>query len=143
MFLAVFLALMAATGWGSAAIFVRLGLQHMRSTTGTVVSLATGVLGIGALALIFHRDEMFAYPPVVFAWFALLGFINYPLGRFFNFTSVHLAGVGRAAPILATAPLVAATMGITLGGEILTPLIALGTATIVGGVVLIVSERSA
>ena len=84
-----------------------------------------------------------ALPAVAFAWFALLGLINFPLGRFFNFTGVHLAGVSRTAPVLAGAPLVAMTLGITLGGETLTPLIALGTAAIVGGVVLIVSERAA
>ena len=143
MLLAIFFALMAATGWGIGAIFVRLGLQHMRSTTGTVVSLTAGVLVIGALALIFQWDQMFSLPAVAFFWFVLLGVINYPLGRLFNFTGVHLAGVGRAAPILSGAPLVAATLGITLGGETMTFLIALGTAAIIGGIVIILTEGAA
>ena len=143
MFLAIILALLAAIGWGTSAIFVRVGLQNMRSTTGTVVSLASGILMVGSIALTIYGSEMFALPAVAFAWFALLGLLNYPLGRFLNFTSVRLAGVGRASPILAGAPLVAVTLGVLLGGETLTPLIALGGATIVAGVVLIVSARTA
>ena len=143
MYLAIFLALLAAMSWGTGAIFVRLGLQHMRSTTGTVVSLVAGLLFFGLIALITHTDEMFHLSAVALAWFALLGIINYPLGRFFNYTGIHLAGVGRATPIMSCAPLVAVALGVFLGGETLTPLITLGTVAIVGGMVLILSERAA
>jgi drug/metabolite transporter (DMT)-like permease len=115
----------------------------MRSTTGTVVSLAAGVVMVGSLALAVNRDIMFTLPVVALLWFLLLGTINYPLGRYFNFLGVHLAGVSRASPILAAAPVVAVILGITLGGESLTPFIGLGTVLIIGGVVLIVTERTA
>ena len=143
MTLAIVFALLAAVGWGAGAVFARLGLQHMRSTTGTVVSLAAGVVMVGSLALAGNRDIMFTLPAVALLWFLLLGTINYPLGRYFNFLGVHLAGVSRASPILAAAPVVAVILGITLGGESLTPFIALGTVLIIGGVVLIVTERTA
>jgi len=141
--LAIVFALLAAVGWGTGAVFARLGLQHMRSTTGTVVSLAAGVVMVGSLALAVNRDIMFTLPVVALLWFLLLGTINYPLGRYFNFLGVHLAGVSRASPILAAAPVVAVILGITLGGESLTPFIGLGTVLIIGGVVLIVTERTA
>jgi transporter family protein len=141
--LAIVFALLAAVGWGTGAVFARLGLQHMRSTTGTVVSLAAGVVMVGSLALAVNRDIMFTLPVVALLWFLLLGTINYPLGRYFNFLGVHLAGVSRASPILAAAPVVAVILGITLGGESLTPFIGLGTVLIIGGVVLIVTERMA
>ena len=143
MTLAIVFALLAAVGWGAGAVFARLGLQHMRSTTGTVVSLAAGVVMVGSLALAVNRDIMFTLPVVALLWFLLLGTINYPLGRYFNFLGVHLAGVSRASPILAAAPVVAVILGITLGGESLTPFIGLGTVLIIGGVVLIVTERTA
>ncbi len=143
MTLAIVFALLAAVGWGTGAVFARLGLQHMRSTTGTVVSLAAGVVMVGSLALAVNRDIMFTLPVVALLWFLLLGTINYPLGRYFNFLGVHLAGVSRASPILAAAPVVAVILGITLGGESLTPFIGLGTVLIIGGVVLIVTERMA
>ena len=84
------------------------------------------------------RDD-FALSSTAIGWIALLGLLNYLLGRFLNFNSIRLAGVSRAAPLLAVAPLVAVTLGVLLGGESLSPLIALGTLTIVGGVVLIVT----
>ena len=143
MTLAIVFALLAAIGWGAGAVFARLGLQHMRSTTGTVVSLAAGVLMVVTLALAVNRDIMFTLPVVALLWFLLLGTINYPLGRYFNFLGVHLAGVSRASPILAAAPVIAVILGITLGGETLTPYIALGTVAIIGGVVLIVTEKTA
>lgn len=143
MALAIVFALLAAVGWGAGAIFARLGLQHMRSTTGTVVSLAAGVVTVGTLALAVNRDIMFTLPVVTLLWFLLLGTINYPLGRYFSFLGVHLAGVSRASPILAAAPVVAVILGITLGGESLTPFIAMGAVLIIGGVVLIVTERTA
>ena len=114
----------------------------MRSSTGTVVSLAAGFLMVGTIALILYGGELFTLPIAALAWFALLGLINYPLGRFLNFTGVHLAGVSRTAPILSATPLVAVTLGVVLGGETLTPAIALGIAAIVGGLVLILTERT-
>jgi len=133
---------MAAFAWGASSIFVRLGLQHMRSTTGTVVSLVSGVALVGLVTFALNGFEMFSLPASVYAWIILLGLLNYPLGRLLNFKSVQLAGVSRTAPILAGAPLVAATLGVTMGNEKITFLIALGIAAIVAGVVLVVSERT-
>ena len=139
MALAILFALLAATGWGASAIFVRLGLQNISSTTGTALSLATGTLLIGAIAFAVHGPDDFAISSTAIGWIALLGLLNYLLGRFLNFNSIRLAGVSRAAPLLAAAPLVAVTLGVLVGGETLEPLIALGTLVIVGGVVLIVT----
>lgn len=139
---AVLFALLAATGWGSSAIFARLGLQHMRSNTGTVVSLAVGAPIMAVMTLVFYGPDAFALPIVALFWIFVLGVLNFPLGRLLNFTGVRLAGVSRAAPILAAAPLVAVTLGLLLGGESMNLLIGLGSACIIGGVVLIVSQRS-
>ncbi|MFH1140148.1 MAG: EamA family transporter [Chloroflexota bacterium] len=142
MLLAILLSLLAAVAWGASSIFVRLGLQHMRSTTGTVVSLASGVALVGLLTFALYRFEMFDLPASVYAWIILLGLINYPLGLLLNFKGVQLAGVGHTAPILAGAPLVAVTLGVALGDETITIPIALGIAAIVAGVVVVVSERT-
>ena len=139
---AILLALLAAFAWGTSAIFVRLGLRHMRSTTGTVISLASGGSLVGLITFALYGNEMFTLPATVYAWIILLGLINYPMGRLLNFTGVQLAGVSRTAPILAGAPLVAATLGVFLGGETITFTIAVGIAAIVAGVVLVVSERT-
>ena len=142
MLLAILLSLLAAVAWGIGAIFVRLGLRHMRSTTGTVISLASGGSVVGLITFALYGNEMFTLPATVYAWIILLGLINYPMGRLLNYQGVQLAGVSRTAPILAGAPLVAATLGVVLGGETITFTIAVGIAAIVAGVVLVVSERT-
>ena len=116
--------------------------QNISSTTGTALSLATGDASHRrhCLRRSTAPDE-FALSSTAIGWIALLGLLNYLLGRFLNFNSIRLAGVSRAAPLLAAAPLVAVTLGVLVGGETLNPLIALGTLTIVGGVVLIVTAR--
>ena len=142
MTLAVVLALLASIGWGTSAVLVRAGLRGMSPVTGTVVSLAAGSLLVGSVALAVYGPSAFALPLAAFGWIFLLGSANYPLGRFLNFTAVSLAGVSRAAPIQASSPLIAMSLGILLGGETLTPLIAAGALSIVSGVVLIVTART-
>ena len=142
MTLAIVLALLAAIGWGTSAVLVRAGLRGMSPVTGTVVSLAAGATLIGTIALAVYGPDAFALSAAAFGWIFLLGSVNYPLGRFLNFTAVSLAGVSRAAPIQAASPLIAMSLGIFLGNETLTPLIALGALSIVSGVVLIVTARA-
>ena len=139
--LGMFLAFLAACGWGASAIFVRLGLQHLPSTVGTLLSLGVGFLLLFMLALLVNFDAIPTLSAVAFGWFALLGLVNYPMGRFFNFSSIQLAGVARAAPIVATAPLFATLWAVTLGGERPDVLTLAGGLTIVAGIALILSER--
>lgn len=142
MTLAIILALLAAVGWGTSAVLVRIGLQNISSTTGTVISLASGTLLIGAIALLVNGGNAFLVPAVGLGWIVLLGLINYPLGRFLNFFGTRLAGVSRTSPLLAAAPLVSVALGVFLGGESLNLFIGLGAISIFGGIVLIVTERA-
>lgn len=142
MTLAVIFALLAATGWGVSAIFARLGLQHMRSNSGTVISLAASAPIMGLMALAVYGVDAFNFPLMALLWVFVIGVLNFPMGRLLNFSGVQLAGVGRSGPIMATAPLVSVSLGLLLGGESFNLLIAAGTAAIVGGVVLIVMQRS-
>jgi uncharacterized membrane protein len=134
---AIIFALLAALGWGTSAIFVRLGLQNLTATTGTAISLAVGTILIGIVAVTAHGPTAFNLNPNEFAWIVLLGVLNYVLGRYLNFNSVNLAGISRSAPLLASAPLVAVAMGILIGGETINSFILLGTLSIFGGVILV------
>ena len=136
------LALLAAGGWASASIFARLGLQHVRNTTGTMVSMVAGLAVVGAVAIPFYGDRIPALPLAAFGWFALLGLLNFPLGRFFSYTAMHLAGVARASPIVSTSPLWATIIAIIILNEAPTPLTLVGAVAIVGGLALIMSERT-
>ncbi len=139
--LGITFALIAAAGFGSGSIFVRLGGLHMRSTTGTVVSLAAGFLMTFIVALAFNLSDMLSLSGVALAWFLLAGAIHFPIGRLLNFTSITLAGVSRASPIVGASPLFGVLLALTLGNEPFKMPIFIGTMLVVTGVALIVSQR--
>ena len=139
--LGIVFGILAATCWGFSAVLVRFGLQHLRPTTGTWISLIPGVVLVMGLALVFNRDAFPALTVVAFLWFALSGLFNFALGRLFNTFSIQLAGVARATPLFSTAPLFATILAVLFLGESVTPWLLLGTVTIVGGIVLITSEQ--
>ena len=139
--LGILFGILAATCWGFSAVLVRFGLQHLRPTTGTWVSLIPGVLLVMGLALVFNQDAFPELTAIAFVWFALSGLFNFALGRLFNTVSIGLAGVARATPLFSTAPLFATILAIIFLGESITPWLLLGTVTIVGGIILITSEQ--
>ena len=140
--LAILLGIAAAIAFGFVPFFARLGLVHLCTNTGVLISMLAGLFVVGLFAVPLHLRDMFAISVATLLWLAILGFVNYRLGRFFNYTSVRLIGVARATPLLATAPLWATLAAIIFLGE--TPNVAtlFGVVTVVGGVALIVSERS-
>lgn len=139
--LGVILGLSSGFGFGASAVFARIGLQHVRPTTGTLVSLIVGSTVTMVLAFIFHVDAILNLAGVAFLWFMLSGLINFPLGRLLNFTGVSLAGVSRSAPIVGSSPLFATVLAITIGGESINLMIGLGTVSIIAGLALILSQR--
>lgn len=139
--LGIVLALSAALGFGTSAVLARLGLQHIRPGTSTFVSLVVGTVVMMTLALAIHLDDIRSLAAIAFAWFLLSGFINFVLGRLLNYTGVGIAGVSRATPIVASNPLFAALLAVTLGGETMNAPIAVGTVAIISGMVLVLSQR--
>jgi uncharacterized membrane protein len=139
--LGIVLSLMAAVGFGSTAVFARLGLEHMRATTGTLVSLIVSSVIALAIALSLHGSEIFGLGGTVLAWLALAGVLSFPLGRLLNYTGISLAGVSRASPIVGTAPLFATVLALSIGGESMNMPILLGTVSIIAGVSLILSQQ--
>ena len=140
--LGVIFALLAATCWGFSAILVRLGLQHLRPTTGTWTSMIPGIIMVMTLALVFNLDDIRALAAGAFLWFALSGLFNFALGRVLNTVSIQLAGVAKATPLFSTAPLFATILAIIFLGETVNPWLVLGTGTIISGIVLITSEQA-
>ena len=139
--LGIALGLSAALGFGLSAIFARLALQHMRATTGTLISLIVGTVIAMALAFAIYPDKILGLSSVAFLWFLLSGFINFPLVRVLNYVSVGLVGVSRSTSIVGASPIFATTLAVTIGGESLGLLTLLGTLSIIGGLALILSQR--
>ncbi len=105
-------AALAATSWVAGAVLARIGMQHVGSTTGTFISLAAGLVNISAVALGTDSRALLAVSQSTILWFVLLGVIQFPGGRFLNYTGIRLAGVARVTTISGTSPLFAVLLAI-------------------------------
>ncbi len=116
-------------------------MQQVVSRGGTLISLATGFVIISVVAWGMDSQALFAVSPSTILWFVLLGLIQFPGGRFLNYTGIRLAGVARATSISGTSPLFAALLAILFLGEQVTSSIVLGTVAVAAGLALVMSQR--
>lgn len=138
--LGVIFALFASISWAVGAVFARVGMRQVSSTLGTLISLMAGFTVISAIALIIDFDAVFSVSSTTLLWLALLGFIQFPVGRFLHYSGIRLAGVGPASTAAGSAPLFAAVMAIVFLGEQMTYPLAVGTVAVVGGLALVMSS---
>ena len=138
--LGIILALVASLEWGVGSIFARLGMRHVSSTTATFLSLIAGFVVTLTFALIMDAPAFLALSAGTVLAFALLGFLQFGLGRLLNYTSISLIGVGRATAIGGSAPIFASVLAVLFLGEKLTIPLALGILAVVSGVALIATE---
>ncbi len=136
----VLLALSAAAGFGATAFFARLSVQYVRPTTGTLVSLAIGVVITSVLALIMDGAEFLSLELAAYPLMFLAGFASFVGGRLLNFVAVSKIGVSRSSPIVGASPLVATALAVMLAGESLNAPIIVGTAAIVTGLAIVLSQ---
>ena len=139
--LGIVLSLAAAAGFGGSAVLARIGLQYVSPVTGTFISLLVGIVITTTLAFFFHYEDIVSLAAIAFAWFLLVGILNYPLGRLLNYNSVSKVGVSRAAPVVGASPLFAAGLAVAFGGETMNLPIFVGTVAIIGGIALIVGQK--
>ena len=139
--LGVLLAITAGFCWGTAAIFTRLGLQRIKPSVGVLISIIASLLLIGLASLIVDFQAMISVSVTALLWFGLIGFLNYVLGRQFNYLSIKYVGVTRATPIFASSPLFAMTFAVLFTGESINVPIVIGTLSIVAGLYLLITSK--
>ena len=132
------IALIVPLCFGSGMVFARIGLVHLPANTGNFLSLVTGWLVIAGAAVILFPNELLGVSIGTLAWLAMIGLINFPVGRFLNFMSLSNLGVVRANPILSIAPIVSAFEGVVFLGEEINPAIGAGTLVAVAGMIVVV-----
>ncbi len=139
--LGTILAVTAAFCWGTGAIFARLGLQRIKTSTGTFISMLSSLLIVGLLALGVNFDAIKHVSLAAVIWFSLIGLVNYLLGRQFNYISIRHIGVAKAMPLFSTAPLFSLILAVAFLGESVNAAIVLGTLTIMGGIYLVITSK--
>ena len=135
-FMAVGVGFFFATG----AVIARVGLVHVPAGTGSLVTIVVGWVPITVISAVLYPKLVFTLPATAYLWMALTGAVNFPVARFLNMASLKILGVGKSTPILATAPLYAAFVGVVFLAETMTWPIALGTIVLVSGVVFVVQS---
>jgi drug/metabolite transporter (DMT)-like permease len=139
--LAILFALIAATGFAFNSLFARLGSQGSGPRAGAAISLVPSFILAATPALILHRATYFEIPLTAFLWIAIMGILQFPLGRLFNYTAISKIGATRASPLFTTQTLFGSTLAIIFLGERPNMAIILGTIAVVLGVILIVTDR--
>ena len=139
--LGIVLAIAAAFFWGTGAVFVRLGLRHIKPSTGTLISMLSSLVLVGLLAIITKFDDVVSLSPAALAWFGLIGVVNYVLGRQFNYSAIRYIGVTKATPLFAAAPFFAIILAVAFLGESVNIAILLGTFSVVAGIYLVVTSK--
>jgi len=134
-------AIVASLGWGTGAVFARYGLQGMKASTGTLISILASAILVCSLALIIDFDVVLALTPVAVLWFSIAGLIAFVLGRQLNFMAIRYLGVGKATPITASAPLFAIIIAVTFTEEYVNLPIVAGTIFVVTGLYLVITSR--
>ncbi len=132
--LAIALAIAAASSWGLSAVLVRRGLRDLSTSAGTLISLTSGLVVTSVLVVLLQFDALLAVSWQAMALFGLIGILNFPMGRFFNYLAIGRLGVGRSTPLLASSPLFAVILAVAITGEQLTLATGAGIALILGGV---------
>ncbi|MDA0735255.1 MAG: DMT family transporter [Chloroflexi bacterium] len=134
--IAIVLALLSALGFGSAAVFARVGMLGIRPLPSTLISAIASFIPSSILAVIFAFSDIRALPAIALLFFLGHGALTFLGGRAQNHLSINLIGASRSSPFIGSAALFAAILAIIFLGESLHPVVALGTVGVVGGLIL-------
>lgn len=133
-------AVLASLGWGTDAVLARQGLRQIPPALGTFLSLCAGLVVCLAVLLIGDPGGLAAYPHSAVAWFAMVGVVNFLVGRQCNYNATKRLGATRAVSLFACSPLISIILAVIFTGETIHPAQLAGVALIVGGVVLVVTS---
>ena len=141
MAVAVAFAFLAACGFASGNVLVRMGTEKVPAPTATLLTVFSGIILIVGLTLVLRLDEISSLSIEALGWILVLGILGYPMARLFIITAISMVGAARAVPMAGLQPVVAFTLGVILLGERPDLLVIVGTPVIVVGLLLVVMPR--
>ena len=141
MAVAVAFAFLAACGFASGNVLVRVWTEKVPAPTATLLTVFSGIILIVGLALVLRLDEISSLSIEALGWILVLGILGYPMARLFIITAISMVGAARAVPMAGLQPVVAFTLGVILLGERPDLLVIVGTPVIVVGLLLVVMPR--
>ena len=130
---AVGLAFVAMFGFGSAAVFARVGMQQVGALPVTFLSLLFSFLLSLAIALVIAFSDLTALSLAAVGWCALMGALAFLGGRNLSFLSIGRIGAARSSAIVGTSAVFSAILAIAFTGERPHLLVLLGTLVVIAG----------
>ncbi len=134
--IAVALALLSALGFGSGAVAARVGMRGIPPLPSVFVSGVASFIPTALLALVFASSDLFSLPLIALGFFLAHGLLTFLGGRVQNYLAIDLIGAARSAPFVGTSALFSAIFAIVFLGEEIHPLVALGTLSVVVGLII-------
>ncbi len=139
--LSILWGLSAGVGWGVSPILARVGLQHIRPSIGTFLSVVASLIVATTAALIFEFRAFISLSLQAILCFALAGILSQAAGRYFNFEGIKRLGASRSAPLVGASPLFATILAVVFLNETVTVPILVGVLSIVTGVYFLTSGK--
>lgn len=139
--LGVFLGLLAGASYGTASIIIRTAVRQIPPLPGVLLSLFASLAAVGFTALLVQRESLLTVPIEAFPWFAVIGILNYPVARYFNYRGVEGIGASRAQTLIASQPFFAFLLAMALLGERLSVPVVAGAISCVLGIALLLNSE--
>lgn len=131
----------AALLWSINNVLAASALSKVGTTTATLVSMAASLALVVPLAIIFDWEGLVSISLVAVAWFAVLGFFNFPGGRYTTYAAIQRIGASRTVMIRNLSPILVVVLGIVIFAERPSLMVIVGGLFIVSGLYLVVQER--
>ena len=142
MAVAVAFAFLAACGFASGNVLVRVGTQKVPPPTAALLTVLSSVALVAGLALALRLDEIGSLSLEAMGWILVMGIMAYPMARVLLVTAISMVGAARAVTMSGVQPVIAFALGVILLGERPNLLVTLGTPVIVAGLFLVVVPRT-
>ncbi len=133
------IALIAAFFTASSQTLIGKAIGRLSPAVASLV--ANAMIALIAALLYFVGEGVEAWPASAVFWFALSGVVANFAARYLMYSAIGLIGLSRTQILFQFSPLWSSLVAIAVLGERPTLTIGLGTLCIVGGAILIVSDR--
>ncbi|MCH8296759.1 MAG: DMT family transporter [Chloroflexi bacterium] len=141
MAVAIAFAFLAACGFASGNVLVRVGTQQVPPPTAALLTVLSSMILVVGLGLVLSLDEFKSLSLTAMGWILVMGVMGYPMARVLLVTAISMVGAARAVPMSGIQPVIAFTLGVLLLGERPNLLVILGTVVIVAGLFLVMMPR--
>lgn len=140
--LGILLALFALVGWGAGDVFARKAMFGAKAEVVLASMIALTIVALGIVTVVLEGFSAFGgHDLLFFAIVAFMGALTWVTGNLLYFHGMQRAGVIIAAPILGAVPLAAIGLAVVFGGERPSAWVLVGSATVVAGVLILLTDR--